>query len=165
MILNLTKADLKLLTKDNAENVKAYIQHLIAKELKKSNKTPKKNSTNKVKKIYQTDATERRKKLVENQTNAEKLIKAKLKSLCIEYEFQKIIPIDYYYYIVDFYLPKYDLILEIDGGYHDTTEQIHKDKVRTSNLRLNGYTKLKRLTNQRALEITTNSLKNLIESK
>jgi len=33
-------------------------------------------------------------------------------------------------YIADFYLPRYRLIFEIDGGYHDNPEQTEKDKRR-----------------------------------
>jgi very-short-patch-repair endonuclease len=36
--------------------------------------------------------------------------------------------------IVDFFLPDYATVVEIDGGYHNTTEQSAKDKARTREL-------------------------------
>jgi very-short-patch-repair endonuclease len=37
-----------------------------------------------------------------------------------------------YYRIVDFYLPDYDLIVEIDGPYHDREEDARRDRWFTS---------------------------------
>jgi adenine-specific DNA-methyltransferase len=42
-------------------------------------------------------------------------------------------------YIVDFYVPAYRLVIEIDGGYHDSAEQRAADAHRESELvRLHG---------------------------
>jgi very-short-patch-repair endonuclease len=154
MILKLDKKDLIILKLENADIVKNYIQKLIKNNYKKT--TPKKKS--KVKNTDISNSATRRENLIKNQTNSEKIIKAKLKALKIEYEFQKIIYVDHYYYIVDFYLPKQHLILEIDGGYHNTFEQKDKDAGRTLDLKLNKYPNLKRLTNSRAEEISLPSL-------
>jgi very-short-patch-repair endonuclease len=42
-------------------------------------------------------------------------------------------------YIVDFYCPKANLIIEIDGGQHYTEEGIKKDKMRDKYMREQGY--------------------------
>lgn len=96
-------------------------------------------------------------KLTKDQTEAEKVFKAILKSENIEYEFQKII---YYtdpedskekFFIVDFYLPTTNIIIELDGGYHDKKTQKVKDQVRTKRLKEKGYTKVVRYLNTEVL--------------
>lgn len=42
-------------------------------------------------------------------------------------------------YIVDFYCPRANLIIEIDGGQHYSDEGINKDKVRDDYLRGQGF--------------------------
>ena len=41
-------------------------------------------------------------------------------------------------YIMDFYLPDYGICIEVDGDYHNTFEQLVKDKERTNKLALTG---------------------------
>lgn len=60
-------------------------------------------------------------------------------------------------YIVDFFFRKSMLIIEIDGGYHDTEEQQEKDAIRQQWLEQNGYTVL-RFTNDQILFDTENSI-------
>ena len=60
-------------------------------------------------------------------------------------------------YIVDFFFRKSMLIIEIDGGYHDTEEQQEKDAIRQEWLEQNGYTVL-RFTNDQILFDTENSV-------
>ena len=60
-------------------------------------------------------------------------------------------------YIVDFFFRKSMLIIEIDGGYHDTEEQKEKDTIRQEWLEQNGYTVL-RFTNDQILFDTENSV-------
>lgn len=60
-------------------------------------------------------------------------------------------------YIVDFFFRKSMLIIEIDGGYHDTEEQQEKDAIRQEWLEQNGYTVL-RFTNDQILFDTVNSI-------
>jgi very-short-patch-repair endonuclease len=50
-------------------------------------------------------------------------------------------------YVVDFYCHKLKLVIEIDGGDHETKEQIEKDRQRTENLIFNGLTVI-RYTNR-----------------
>ncbi|MDH4043890.1 MAG: endonuclease domain-containing protein [Gemmatimonadota bacterium] len=43
-------------------------------------------------------------------------------------------------YIVDFYCAELRLVIELDGGYHDTPEQRARDAVRTAALHAHGAT-------------------------
>lgn len=45
-------------------------------------------------------------------------MKAMLKSLGHKYIFQKVFPSPWSFYIVDFYLPKFKVVVECDGDYH-----------------------------------------------
>ncbi len=58
-------------------------------------------------------------------------------------------------YIVDFLFRRSKLIVEIDGGYHFTEEQIHEDAIRQDWLEHQGY-KVLRLTNEEVLCDTDN---------
>ena len=65
-------------------------------------------------------------------------------------------------YIVDFYCAAKRLIIELDGGVHDTKEQKEKDKLRDENLREMKFTIL-RFTNEEVIhkmEIVLTKIKN-----
>lgn len=77
------------------------------------------------------------KDLRNNETEAEKLLWEKLKNNQLGgFKFRRLHPISLY--IADFYCHKLKLIIEIDGGYHFTKEQIPKDEERTKILEFNG---------------------------
>ena len=62
-----------------------------------------------------------------NATYAERLLKAFLTGK-IDFEFQKIIYTDNkHFFIADFYIPSKNLIIELDGEYHDNVKQQNKD--------------------------------------
>ena len=62
-----------------------------------------------------------------NATYAEKLLKTFLTGK-IDFEFQKIIYTDNkHFFIADFYIPSKNLIIELDGEYHDNAKQQNKD--------------------------------------
>ena len=85
-----------------------------------------------------------------NATYAERLLKAFLAGK-IDFEFQKIIYTDSrHFFIADFYIPSKNLIIELDGGYHETSEQKQKDAWRTGMLNSMGY-KVIRFTNSQIL--------------
>jgi len=72
-----------------------------------------------------------------NETYAEKLLWEKLRNNNLGgFKFRRQHPISLY--IADFYCHKLKLIIEIDGGYHYTKEQIPKDEERTNILEFNG---------------------------
>lgn len=74
-----------------------------------------------------------------NATYAERLLKAFLTGK-IDFEFQKIIYTDNkHFFIADFYIPSKNLIIELDGEYHDNAKQQEKDIWRTKILKSLGY--------------------------
>ena len=89
-------------------------------------------------------ATTLKNKLIKSATIYEKSLCNFLKTKGLTVDFQKIIYIPNGYtikkfYIADIYLPMYNLIIEVDGGYHGTKEQIEKDYNRTQDLISEGY--------------------------
>jgi hypothetical protein len=61
----------------------------------------------------------------------EKMFCGILESMDILYEHQKVFMNDYTYYVVDFYLPEYNVVCEIDGEIHDNINRMPKDEKRT----------------------------------
>lgn len=62
-----------------------------------------------------------------NATYAERLLKTFLTGK-IDFEFQKIIYTDNkHFFIADFYIPSKNLIIELNGEYHDNVKQQNKD--------------------------------------
>jgi very-short-patch-repair endonuclease len=116
---------------------------------KKSSRQRKKDSAKRrAKKIMH----QRRADLIERATPAEKVFKDKLQSLGFNFEFQKIIQTNGSQYIVDFYLKDYHIICEVDGGYHNETEQRLKDLNRERDLLMcHHVSKVIRFTNDEAL--------------
>ena len=83
---------------------------------KKSKKTVVKTTTFIDPKVL---ALERRDLLIQNITRAEVYFKLLLTKLNIEYTFQYVKFVsDYQFYILDFYLPKYNICIELDGKHH-----------------------------------------------
>lgn len=78
-----------------------------------------------------------------NATYAERLLKTFLTGK-IDFEFQKIIYTDNkHFFIADFYIPSKNLIIELDGEYHDNAKQQNKDIWRTQLLHSLGYRVIK----------------------
>lgn len=89
----------------------------------------------------------------ENPTKGEIDVVRFLKRCKIKYKQQHIIADRY---IVDFFLPTYNTIIEVDGSYHQTVEQRTKDANREYVLRSSGYNVV-RLTNSEALKLYNTS--------
>jgi very-short-patch-repair endonuclease len=87
--------------------------------------------------FYNTKLKEYSQRLRRNMTDAEKLLWSKLRRKQLKglqiYR-QRIIGD----YIVDFYCPKANLIIEVDGGQHYTDEGIAKDKIRDDYIKGKG---------------------------
>ena len=85
-------------------------------------------STKPYKEEPKENIAERYKHILEvNATYAERLLKAFLTGK-IDFEFQKIIYTDNkHFFIADFYIPSKNLIIELDGEYHDDAKQQEKD--------------------------------------
>ena len=111
------------------------------------------------------DTAERYKHILEvNATYAERLLKKFLTGK-IDFEFQKIIYTDNkHFFIADFYIPSKNLIIELDGEYHDDAKQQEKDIWRTKILKSLGYRiirfKNKQITESRDLSWVLNIIEN-----
>ena len=88
----------------------------------------KEESKEKSKEESKENTAERYKHILEvNATYAERLLKTFLTGK-IDFEFQKIIYTDNkHFFIADFYIPSKNLIIELDGEYHDNIKQQDKD--------------------------------------
>lgn len=79
----------------------------------------------------------------ENPTAAESRFKNFLSNNKISYKFQVPIRCEGKGYIIDFVIHSKslnkDIAVEIDGGYHNTPDQVQKDKIREDNLKESGY--------------------------
>ena len=97
-------------------------------------------STKPYKEESKENTAERYKHILEvNATYAERLLKIFLTGK-IDFEFQKIIYTDNkHFFIADFYIPSKNLIIELDGEYHDNAKQQEKDIWRTKILKSLGY--------------------------
>ena len=84
-----------------------------------------------------------RKELVSKATKSELELKKFLDKNMIAYKFQKVVYVSVdckqKFYIADFFFKQYNLIVELDGGYHNTPDQKIKDDMRTMHLRRAGY--------------------------
>jgi very-short-patch-repair endonuclease len=114
-------------------------------------------------KVFEDDCSKKElaikfaKKLRESPTNAEvRIRKILINDLCLKVIFQKPF-IRGNFYIVDFLLPDYGVCIEVDGEYHNNTQQIKKDIKRDLYLKERGY-KVIRITNKRAESITSEEL-------
>ena len=109
-------------------------------------------------------AKERRTYLIDNITRAEVYFKVLLTRLDIEYIFQYVKFVnDYQFYILDFYLPKYNICLELDGSHHyDDPKQVEHDSKRDIELSKINIKTL-RFPNKVALKLTKEELLNYIQ--
>jgi len=92
-----------------------------------------------IKNISLEEIQSRVERLTENATKHELEFIEILKASEIEFEFQWVVDAGPSYYIADFYLPKYNAIIEIDGYYHFTDEGRKKDKFRDGFLKFKKY--------------------------
>lgn len=83
--------------------------------------------------LLKEKAEEFKRELIQKITDSEKSFRSYLDRNSIRYEFQKIVYIRdkdgniKKFYIPDFYLPQYKLLVEIDGDYHKTDSQREYD--------------------------------------
>ncbi len=81
-------------------------------------------------------------------TFAEKLMISKLKYNKIKFVFQHCIDYEKSYIICDFYIPKYNVIIELDGMYHDEILQTLKDIKRDKFLSESGFNVIRLFNNE-----------------
>lgn len=101
------------------------------------------------KKASKEIAKQYKKELQDRATPAEVCFQNILLNAGINHKFQQVMKNSSCFYIVDFYLPQYAAVVEIDGGYHNTGEQEQKDKHRTNVLiEKNGVAVVVRFKNE-----------------
>jgi len=115
------------------------------KKKRKQKKVRKRNKQWEPNDWLKNKAEEFRLQLKGNATKAELRFKKILEELDIDYEFQKVIFYPKSFYIVDFYLPKYNRVIEIDGEDHKKKKT--KDKDRTHKLKTQGIRSVHRFLN------------------
>ena len=115
----------------------------------------------KAKPIYQFRET-----LEKKATKSELRFRDFLNHIRVPYEFQKVVVGQSgKQYIADFYLPRWDSIIEVDGDFHwKNDEQYLKDRQRTFDLEAVGY-KVLRVQNRDASKFTFPELHALINRK
>lgn len=95
-----------------------------------------------------------------NMTEPEKKLWERLSNNQLEgFKFRRQHPI--LFYIADFYCHALLLVIEIDGGYHETAEQKIKDEERTELLRSNKITVI-RFTNEAVLNHIDEVIKEIV---
>jgi len=104
---------------------------------------------------------EKVRELRKKSTPAEKLFISKLLYNRIKFTFQYPISYGKTFIICDFYIPKYNLIVEIDGKYHDEILQVLKDSERNKYLINYGFNLL-RIDNENVDTFDTLSIKNFL---
>jgi very-short-patch-repair endonuclease len=101
------------------------------------------------------------KHLRENLTEAEEILWSELRNNKLEgYKFRRQHPLNNY--IADFYCHKLKLVIEIDGGYHQTTEQKQLDAERTEMIEFQGLQVI-RFTNEEVIQDIKNVLNKIKE--
>ena len=102
-------------------------------------------------------------KSLKNPTEAEAKFGKLLTDNGIRYESQKVIKCGQRYYIVDFYLTDYRIIVEVDGEYHEDPEQKARDEERQGRLLGKQHIrKLVRFTNDQVMLQPKDVLKRLV---
>jgi very-short-patch-repair endonuclease len=85
-------------------------------------------------------------KLRDNATEAEDILWSALRNKQLNgYKFRRQHPLSFY--IADFYCHEFKLVVEVDGGYHQTKKQILLDNRRTADIEFQGL-KVIRFTNE-----------------
>ena len=114
----------------------------------KPSKAKKKRRSKELQRIARGYALE----LTEKATEAEKAFAEILSARGIRFEFQHPFQRGESFAIVDFWLPDYGVIVEIDGGYHNTHEQKLKDAERSAFLlKKEKIRKVVRFSNEQAI--------------
>lgn len=100
-----------------------------------------------------------RQELITKETYYEHIFRDYLKGL--RYIFQKVIfTNEWKFFIVDFYIPKYNLVIEIDGKQHK--ENVEYDKYRTKRLKEIGIRKVLRFTNKDLITMNPKRIREIL---
>lgn len=74
-------------------------------------------------------------------------------------QYQRMIKGENYLYYADIYIPKYKVVIEVDGGYHETEEQKRKDRIRDVVMKSRGI-KVYHIKNK---DVCRDSITNIIK--
>lgn len=96
-------------------------------------------------------------------TIAESVLASKLTNLSISYESQYVVDYKGIAAIYDFYLPNCRVLIEVDGGYHNSKDQQQTDRIKDFIAEKKLRRNMLRLTNQEVIEIDEEDLRQLIE--
>ena len=91
-------------------------------------------------------------------TLAERTLWEELRNNKTGYKFRKQHPIGDY--IADFICIEKRLVIEVDGGYHNSMEQQQDDETRTTDIEKMGYTVI-RFTNEEVIDNTSNIIETI----
>ena len=108
---------------------------------------------------------EKAKELSKNKTKWETSLYTTLKDLHYKFKFQvPVICAEKHGYILDFLLTDYNLVIEVDGNFHNFPQQRKKDNLRTRRLKKEGF-HLIRLMNSQISKYSAQDIDNIIKSK
>jgi very-short-patch-repair endonuclease len=114
---------------------------------------------------YKREIQTRRNNLVKDQTLQEKIWKTKLRSLGVEFEVQKILKIDGFTMIADFFLGvPYELIIEIDGSVHEADGMKERDLRRDMVIWESFGCNVWHVTNNQAFNMKVEEIRDKLES-
>lgn len=128
---------LRLLDKDDYKNLKRFLSS------KLKNNRYKKSSYSEIKEQIKAQAELYKEELIQNKTQAEEIFESLLESKYINFDFQKIFYYDknkgLSFFIVDFYLKDYGIVVEIDGKHHEDRirEDAERDEILLRNNKVN----------------------------
>ena len=97
-------------------------------------------------------------------TGAEAFFKRKLQEAGIKFKFQSTYNIQGIKGIFDFYLPDHNTVIEVDGGYHNSTDQKQTDDIKDFICETRLKRNMIRLTNETAMQMNIEDVKNLISA-
>lgn len=106
------------------------------------------------------------KEQLDNPTHSENLMYKKLCRMGVQIERQRPFVnklVEQNFYFADFYLPEFQAIIEVDGGYHDDPKQKEKDKVRDEFFAKRGV-KVIRVDNERVGSMQEEELFKLLKA-
>lgn len=127
------------------------------KPAKQPKPTKQKKSKQRSKSNIQKIASKYADRLIKRATPAELHFLGLLKESGILFKQSKIVYTAKSFYIVDFYISRKSLCVELDGDYHNTPEQKAKDLQRDKYLNSKGYVNW-RMTNEEAFKLTVADL-------
>ncbi len=134
-------------------------------EIFSGKRRPVKDSTERLKKAKDRFLQKKAAQLKHTPTIAESIFARKLQEAGIEFIDQWIYNVEGFAGIVDFYIPKYHLLIEVDGGYHTDQDQQVTDAEKDFICDKILHRPVLRLTNNQALYLSIEQILVLVKEK